>query len=281
MMSKNWFFKDKVVIVTGGASGIGKAIGRRFAGAGASVVLLDMDQEALEMTTSEFQDSGYTIMTVTCDVTSEKECRNAIDTIISRLGGVDVLVNNAGITQRSLFIDTDISVFRRVMDVNFYGSLYCTKAAINSLIERKGLIISNESIAGIAPLLGRTGYSASKHAMHGLFTSLRAELRSKGVHVMIVCPGFIETNMQTRALGKDGRVLDTPRSDLGKPDTPENAAERIFQGAVKRKALVVLTSVGKIGYWISRFAPVMYEKMMTNRFQSEFTTHGNEPDGRI
>ena len=159
-------------------------------------------------------------MSVPCDVSHQDACTTAIGQVLDHFGGIDVLVTNAGITQRSAFVDTDIAVFEKVMAVNFFGSLYCTKAAIHSLIERKGLIIVNESIAGIAPLLGRTGYSASKHALHGLFTSLRTEIRETGAHVMVVCPGFVETNLQTRAMGGDGRVTQQPQSRVGGQQTP-------------------------------------------------------------
>ncbi len=157
------------------------------------------------------------------------------------------------------------------MAINFFGSLYCTKAAIASVIQRKGLIIVNESVAGLAPLLGRTGYSASKHALNGLFTSLRTEIRETGAHVMIVCPGFVETNLQTRALGCDARVTTHPQSTVGRPDTPERVAEAIYQGALKRRHLLVLTPVGKISYWISRVAPIFYERIMARQLRSELT----------
>jgi short-subunit dehydrogenase len=166
-------------------------------------------------------------------------------------------------------VDTRISVFEKVMSVNFFGSLYCTKAAINSLVQRKGLIIVNESVAGLAPLLGRTGYSASKHALNGLFTSLRTEIRPDGAHVMIVCPGFVKTNLQSRALGGDGQVTKHPQSIVGSQDTPEEAAEAIFRGAIKRKHLLVLTPIGKISYWISRIFPILYERMMARQLRSE------------
>ncbi|MBW2048702.1 MAG: SDR family NAD(P)-dependent oxidoreductase [Deltaproteobacteria bacterium] len=153
--------------------------------------------------------------------------------------------------------------------MNFFGSLYCTKAAIRSIVERKGLIIVNESIAGLAPLLGRTGYSASKHALHGLFTSLRSEIRGSGAHVMIVCPGFVKTNLQARALGGNGQVTKHPQSTVGSQSTPEEAAEAIFRGAMRRKHLLVLTPVGKISYWISRISPILYERMMARQLRSE------------
>jgi len=262
-------FKDKVVAITGAASGIGLALARKFAGEGATVALIDMDPDALARCEKEFRDSGWRALVLTCNVTDQAKCAAAMAAVIQEFGGIDVLVNNAGITQRSRFADTQLSVFHKVMAVNFFGSLYCTKAALDSLIERRGMIIVNESVAGLTPLLGRTGYSASKHALHGLFTSLRCELREKGVHVLIVCPGFIRTNLQTRALGADGRVTARPQSKIGKEATPENAAAHIYRAAVRKKPLLILTFVGKLGYWVSRFAPVFYEKMMTKKFGNE------------
>jgi NAD(P)-dependent dehydrogenase (short-subunit alcohol dehydrogenase family) len=262
-------FRDKIVVVTGAASGIGLAVCRRFATDGAKIGLLDMDKPALDAVRRELDGRGVACLSVRCDVSRRKDCETAIGQIIDRYGGIDVLFNNAGITQRGAFIDTDISVFEKVMAVNFFGSLYCTKAAIQSLIQRKGLIIVNESIAGLAPLLGRTGYSASKHALNGLFTSLRTEIRETGAHVMIVCPGFVKTNLQIRALGCDGDVTPHPQSRVGGQDTPEHVAEAIYRGALKRKHLLVLTPVGKISYWISRIFPIIYERIMARKLRSE------------
>lgn len=262
-------FTNTVVVVTGAASGIGLAVARRFAQAGAACALLDMDASRLRRREHEFRAAGHRIMALRCDVTRRADCETSIQAVIHRFGGIDVLFNNAGITQRSAFVETRIEVYERVMAVNFFGALYCTKAAIDSLIQRRGLIISNESIAGLAPLLGRTGYAASKHAMHGLFTSLRSEVRDKGVHVMVVCPGFIKTNLQDRALGGDGRVTRHPQSRIGRQQTPEQAAEAIFCAAEREKDLLVLTAVGKLGYWVSRLAPAFYERRMAHRFKAE------------
>jgi NAD(P)-dependent dehydrogenase (short-subunit alcohol dehydrogenase family) len=262
-------FKNKVVVITGAASGIGLALAHKFAREGACLALIDLDRVALELYENKFREAGCQVMAVACDVTNQALCTSAIKEVIRNFGGIDVLVNNAGITQRSRFTDTQVEVFRKVMDVNFFGSLYCTKAAIDSLIERRGMIIVNESVAGLTPLLGRTGYSASKHALHGLFTSLRCELREEGVHVLIVCPGFIKTNLQTRALGGDGGVTERPQSRVGKQATPESAAAEIYRAAVMKKNLLILTLMGKLGYWVSRVAPILYEKMMTKKFKDE------------
>jgi len=262
-------FKNKIVVVTGAANGIGFALCKRFARDGAKICLLDMDDRALKGAEKELADSGIDCLSLICDVSKRSQCEDSIRKVMDRYGGVDVLINNAGITQRGAFVDTRISVFERVMAVNFFGSLYCTKAAINSLVERKGLIIVNESVAGLAPLLGRTGYSASKHALNGLFTSLRTEIRRTGAHVMIVCPGFVKTNLQTRALGGNGQVTNHPQSTVGSQGTPEEAAEAIFRGAIRRKHLLVLTPIGKISYWISRIFPILYERMMARQLRSE------------
>ena len=262
-------FKNKIVVVTGAASGIGAAISRRFARDGAKIGLVDVDEYAIQNKVKELEGKGTDVVGLRCDISRREECEAAIKEIISRFGGIDVLVNNAGIAQRSAFVDTQVDVFQKVMAINFFGSLYCTKAAIKSLVDRKGLIIVIESIAGISPLLGRSAYCASKHALHGLFTSLRSEIRSAGVHVLIVCPGFVKTNLQSRALGGDGRVTSRPQSKVGPEDSPENVAEAVYKGALKEKPLIILSPVGKLSYWISRLTPVLYERIMARQLRSE------------
>jgi len=262
-------FRDKVVVVTGAASGIGAAICRKFAYEGAKIGLMDADEKGVKDMERSLKESGAEAFALKCDVSVEEECDSAIKAFIMRYGGIDVLVNNAGITQRGAFMETCSAVFRKVMDINFFGSLYCTKAAIESIIERKGMIIVIESGAGVTPLLGRSGYCASKHALHGLFTTIRTEIRNTGAHVMIVCPGFVKTNLQTRALGADGSVTTHPQSTVGRQITSESVAEVVYLAALKRKNMVVLTFMGKLGYWISRIAPIFYEKMMAKIFRSE------------
>ena len=228
-----------------------------------------MDRKRVASQVAELEAAGIDAAGFTCDVTRQVECEVVIEEIIRLWGGIDVLAANAGITQRSPFVRTDLSVFRRVMDVNFFGSLYCAQAAIKSLIERRGLILVTSSLAGFSPLIGRTGYSASKHALHGLFESLRTEVKPLGVHVMMVCPGFTKTNLQTRALGGDGSVTKHPQSTAGTVDSPDRVAEAVFRGAAARKNIVVLTTVGRITYYLHRLAPALYEKIMAAKLASE------------
>jgi len=262
-------FENKVIVVTGAASGIGAAVCDRFAREGACIHLLDMDEAGVKAAAERLRADGVVARGYRCDVTREEECTEVISQIVGQRGGIDVLVNNAGITQRSAFVDTAASVYRKVMDVNFFGALYCTKAAIDSLIERRGMIIVIESLAGVAPLLGRTGYCASKHALHGLFTTLRSEISAAGVHIMLVCPGFVETNLQTRALGGDGQVTTHPQSVVGRPMSAARVAADIYAGALARKPMLVLTPIGKLSYWINKLAPRLYERLMARQVREE------------
>ena len=264
-------FTNKVILVTGGASGIGLAVCRAMAEQGGRVAMVDVDARALVTQAQFFEARGLEVFTRTCDIREVGACKKAVQEVMDHFGRLDILFNNAGITQRGLFEKTCTEVFHRVMETNFYGALYMTQAALPHILESRGSIAVNESIAGVAPLLGRTGYAASKHALHGLFTSLRCELRSRGVHVMIICPGFIQTNLQTRALGADGNTARHKQTRVGKEQTPESVATAFFRGIGQRKSMVVLTPVGKIGYWISRIFPGLYERLMTWQFKNELS----------
>lgn len=262
-------FKNKVVVITGAAGGMGRALCRRFGRAGAKIALLDLHRETLNDFVRELKQTGIQTLALPCDVTNESACENAMQNIIANFGSIDVLINNAGITQRSAFEKTQTSVFRKVMEVNFFGALHCTKAALPALLKSQGLIIVMSSIAGFSPLYGRSGYSASKYALHGLFESLRSELKAKGVRVMMVCPGFTATDIEKNALGGDGRPTTHPRSTTGKIATPDEVAEAIYRGVLRNKRLLVLSTVGKLAYLVSRFFPASYERVMTKRLRQE------------
>ncbi len=260
----------KVVAITGATGGMGRAFCRQFGRAGAKIGMLDLSESALAEFAAVLAAEGIESHPQVCDVTDISACDKAIANIESRFGGLDILINNAGITHRSLFAETDISVFRRVMEVNYFGTLHCTLAALPYLIESRGMIIAISSIAGFSPLLGRSGYSASKYALHGLLESLRAELVDQGVRVMMVCPGFTATGIEKNALAGDGTRTTRPRSTAGKIYPPETVADAVLRGALKNKKRLVLSRVGKLAYWISRVFPDYYEKAMTKRLRHEF-----------
>ncbi len=254
-------YSGKVIVVTGGASGIGRAVAARFVQAGATVAILDIDEDAARRTAAELGATAWQ-----CDVTDYERCCTVIDEIHGRFGGIDVVVANAGITHISLFADTEPEVLRRVMEVNFFGAVHVVKAALDSLRERRGTIVVTSSIAGLGPLAVRCGYSASKHALHGLFDTLRAELRLQGVHVLIVCPGFTDTAIESAALaGSGGRAQ---RRTVGTLARPEDVADAVFRGVIARKRMLVLTAVGKLSHFVIRVAPGLYERLMARRMLS-------------
>ncbi len=262
-------FGGQGVVITGAAGGMGRAFARRFAREGARLALLDLDGAAAEELAGELAAQGHAALGLACDVSDEASCRQAMARAQDFLDGVDVLINNAGITHRSAFAQTSAQVFQRVMGVNFFGALYCTQAALPSLLERRGLIIVVSSIAGFSPLLGRSGYAASKHALHGLFDSLRAELLDSGVEVMLVCPGFTKTGISTAALDGDGSLTRHPQSTLGRMAAPEEVAEAVLQAARRGKRLLVLSAVGRLTRVFTRLAPGLYEKLMARSLRKE------------
>jgi NAD(P)-dependent dehydrogenase (short-subunit alcohol dehydrogenase family) len=262
-------FKDKTVIITGAAGGFGRAFARRFGREGARLGLLDLNQAPLRELEKELQADGIECVTHPCDVTDYDQCKEAFGIFQNRLGGIDCLINNAGLTHRSAFTNTEPEVYRKVMDVNLFGSIHCSKLAIDSLIQRRGIIIVISSLAGFLPLYGRTGYSASKHALHGFFDSLRTEMKSKGVSVMIACPGFADTDFSQSALDGDGTITRHPRSTVGKLSTAEEIAQEVFKAATQNKRLLVMSPAGKASRLIIKMWPPLYDFLMARSLKSE------------
>lgn len=262
-------FKGKTVVITGAAGGLGAAFARRFGLAGAAVALLDRKGEAVAQTTQQLRSEGITAWPLPCDVSDAQQMNASIQTVVDRFGGVDVLINNAGISARASFAQTEPAVFHKVMAVNFFGALYGTKAALESLQQRRGLIITISSLAGFTPLYGRTAYAASKHALHGLFDSLRSELRGSGVGVLVVCPGFTATGIGASALDGDGSITRHPQSTAGRPAKPERVAEQVFQAARRDKRLLVLTPIGRLGRLIDKISPAAYAALMVRSMRKE------------
>ncbi|GMV18457.1 MAG: SDR family oxidoreductase [Myxococcales bacterium] len=262
-------FGGRVVVVTGAAGGIGRAIAERFALERARLVLLDVDEVGLSTSKELLLGKGVEVLALACDITRAEDNERAARAILDRFGCVDVLVNNAGVVHRSSFRDTDVDVFRRVMEVNYFGSLSVTKALLEPLIAAQGLIIVVSSIAGLSPLYGRSGYSASKHALHGLFESLRAELSDDRVEVLMVCPSFTRTPFEQRALGASGERVERGRSRVGTEASPDDVADAVVRAARRRQRLLVLSPVGKLAVWLARLAPALYERSMVKALREE------------
>ena len=263
--------------MTGAGGGLGRAVALRFAQAGARIAALDKDATGLESLRVEIENRGGQCLSLPCDVTDAGACARSVAAAIQRFGTLDVLVNNAGMSQRSGFAVTDLAVIRRVMDVNFYGAVHCTKAALPHLVAARGLIVAISSVAGYTPLIARTGYAASKHAMHGFFESLRTELAPAGVDVMMACPSFIATRIDRNALGGDGQPVRHAQVTIGDPLSPDAVAERIFAGAGRSRRLLLVGRTAWQAWWVSRFAPRLYEKLMARRLKGELESDAITP----
>lgn len=206
---------------------------------------------------------------IQADVSQEADCKQLIDETIAKFGKIDVLVNNAGITMRALFNDADIDVIRRLMDINFWGTVYCSKFALPHLLKTKGSIIGVSSIAGFKGLPGRTGYSASKFAMQGFLEALRIENHKTGLHVLIACPGYTASNIRNAGLNKEGKAQGESPLDEKKLMSAEEVAAYIARATAKRKKYLVLTPLGKLTVWLNRFFPSYIDSMVYNSVAKE------------
>jgi short-subunit dehydrogenase len=258
------FFKEKVVVVTGGTEGIGRALVETLLMQGARVSTCGRNQDKLYRLQSEFP--SYPLHAVIADVSVENDCRHFIESTLKVFGGIDILINNAGVSMRGLMKDTTVDVIERVMQINFFGTVYCTKFALDSIIKRKGTIVGVSSIAGYRGLPGRSGYSASKFALQGWLEALRTELLEDDVNVMWVCPGFTASNIRNAALNEKGQSQGESPLDEGSLMTAEECADAILKAIRKHKRTIVLTFNGKRTVFLNRFFPSLADKLVRNFF---------------
>lgn len=254
--------KNKVVIITGASSGIGKSLAYEFAARGAKVVMGARNIDSLSKIAEDIKQKGGEAISVKTDVSIESDCENLIKEAINKYSKIDILINNAGISMRALFENTDLSVIKKLMDVNFWGTVFCTKYALPHIISQKGSVVGVSSIAGIRALPARTGYSASKFAMSGFLEALRIENLKRGIHVLIAYPGFTASNIRNTSLGANGLPQgESPRNEE-KMMTSEEVAVHIYNAVLKRKNKIILTSQGKLIFQLNKFIPAMLDRMI-------------------
>lgn len=262
-------FNGKTVVITGASSGIGRALAYEFAQRGAHLVLGARQEDKLREVVDNITDAGGKAVYRITDVTGEDDCRALIEFAAESFGGVDILICNAGISMRALFDDVDLDVLRRLMDVNFWGTVYCVKHALPYLQRSKGSIVGVSSVAGLHGLPGRTGYSTSKYAMTGFLETIRIENFKKGLHVMIACPGFTSSNVRFSALTADGSPQgDTPRREE-KMMSPEEVARKIARGIKRKRRLLRMEWEGRSTYQIKKVWPALLDKIFYDAMARE------------
>jgi len=263
-------FKNQVVIITGASSGIGKACAIEMAKRGANLVLAARQYVTLCELTAELE-KQYQIkaVAVQADVSKEEDCAFLIKQAIMTFSRIDVLINNAGLSMRALFNDLDLSVLKNLMDVNFWGTVYCSKFALPEILKTKGTIVGVSSIAGYRGLPGRTGYSASKFAMNGFLEALRTELLKTGVNVLVACPGFTTSNIRIAALAENGEAHGETSMEEGKMMSPEEVARIIVDGIAGRKRTLIMTGQGKLTVWLNKLLPGLADNLVFKHFTKE------------
>jgi NAD(P)-dependent dehydrogenase (short-subunit alcohol dehydrogenase family) len=257
-------FLGKVVVITGGAGGIGQALSQQLIKQGARVVVLD-----LNVTGVTSSDSLFPLAT---DITCRDQLANALEKIIERFGTIDALFNNAGITHMSQFVDTPASLFEKIMAVNFNAAVNITRLCLPYILQNQGRIVVISSVAGFAPLYGRSAYSASKHALEGFFGSLASELKEAKVGITIVSPSFVRSRPDLRAQVNGGATSPgaLKKNTSGKQVSPENAAAHIIKATQKGQSNLFLGKVAKIARWLVALAPGLYMTIMTRGAKQEF-----------
>lgn len=274
MSSIEKYMRDKVIVITGASSGIGEAMAKEYAAMGAHVVLGARREEELERVAREISSKGGKVAYVACDVTREEDCKGLIDKAVESFGRIDVMICNAGLSMRALFDDCDLRVLHRLMDVNFWGTVNCTKYALPYLQQSRGSLVGISSVAGIHGLPGRTGYSASKYAMTGFLDTIRVENLKKGVHVMTACPGFTASNVRFSALTADGSQQgETPRNESGMM-TPEQVAHIVARGLKRRRRLCLMEWEGRLTHFVKKLCPGLVDRLF-------YMVMAREPDSPI
>ncbi len=259
--------KNKVIIVTGASSGIGKALVNKAFDEGARVVLAARNEAAMLEMVQDKPEGSYLV--VPTDVSVREDCRNLIDKAVSAFGTIDVLINNAGISMRALFVDTRLEVIERLMSINFWGSVYCTKYALPWLLTSQGSLVGVSSIAGYKGLPARSGYSASKFALQGFLESVRVENLKKGLHVLVACPGFTASNIRKTALSNDGSAQGESPREEERMMTAEEVACHIITAIMRKKRTLVLTRQGRLTVLMNKFFPGWTDKLVYKHMARE------------
>jgi len=263
------YFYDKVFIITGASSGIGKAISLEAAKQGANVVIAARNINKLNDVVKVIQGFKVQSLAVKTDVSKIEEVQNLINKTVEKFGKIDVLVNNAGVSMRAMFDELPLHVFDKIMNINFKGTVYCSRFALPYILKEKGSIVGVSSISGFTPLPARSAYCASKYAMNGFLETLRIENLKRNLHVLISHPGFTESEIRKKAFNKDGVQQESALNKEHKMITAEDVAVKIIRGIKKRRKTQIMTRNGKIVWFFNKFFPFWTHKQLYKEVNKE------------
>lgn len=255
-------FQGKTIWITGASSGIGEALAYAFSAEGAQLILSARREAVLRKVQ---QNCAYPdkIWIAPLDLTKEEEIEGIVENVLKQVAKVDILVNNGGISQRSLVLETDMEVYRRLMEVNYFGTVALSKALLAHFVAQKsGHIVTISSLMGkfAAPL--RSGYAAAKHALHGFFDGLRAEYHDDGIKVMMVCPGYISTDISKNALSGGGGKHGALDSKTAEGLTADQCAAKILRGILRNKQEIYIGKKEILGIYVKRFFPSLINRIV-------------------
>jgi NAD(P)-dependent dehydrogenase (short-subunit alcohol dehydrogenase family) len=255
-------FNDNVVVITGGSSGIGRELAYQLTAQGAKLVLAARDPVLLDAVVAECRKRGGSAIGCPTDVAIEEQCKALIARAVAEYGRLDTLINNAGISMRARFDELgSVEPLERLMRINYLGSVYCTFYALDHLKASHGRIVAIASLAGRTGVPTLSGYCASKHAIVGFFEALRVELAAEAVTVTTIYPGFVATDIGTRAIGPGGKLLGKRPVVRSRLMSVEDCARQIVKSAGARERDVVMTLRGKLGQWLKLIAPETVDRI--------------------
>ena len=259
--------QNKTAVISGGAGGLGVALAEQLLERGWHVFLFDLPGGGMDAARQKFAKKDVSF--VECDLTDEAQVNERCDEISMIANSIDLVVYNAGITQIGELTEEPVAAHRKVFDVNYFGALYLLRAMIEPIRKSKGQHLAISSVAGFSPLYLRTAYSASKHALEGLFKSLRAEEQAHGVSVAIAAPSFVGTNIDNPGHEPGGIARPGSAPDgIDYMSAPQATAE-IVEGLLKKKSYIPIGRVARIAWRLNRFFPELYFKIMLKRMSKK------------
>ncbi|HMV43749.1 MAG TPA: SDR family NAD(P)-dependent oxidoreductase [Leptospiraceae bacterium] len=258
------FWQNKNIVITGTSSGIGESLLMELKDIPCRIFALDRSPKKIEF----FHNAE--IIPIQCDISLDSDIIEAQKQILSKTDTVDVLFNNAGITTHGRFDETDISVFRKTFDINFFGTVHLTSKLIESIKKAKGVIVVTSTVSGLYGVPGRAAYSSSKSALHAVFESIRIELSEFGVRSILFCPPYTKTNLRTSGLTGAGEKLND-KQYKGNLLTPNQVAKAMIDAAEDPNArLVTMDPKGFFVKILRLFAPALLEKQMFKKLYADF-----------